>query len=200
MELRVRPARPDDAPALADILMEALGVKYRPALGPRSRDALEAVVRREMDAGASGYVVACSAAGIVGAAHLAVAEDPRPAGMTAVMAEVVGRTRAVWASVVLSLLAHGPLARDEAYVGELGVRADARRSGVATALMAHLERTAAELGKGRLTLWVTTDNAAARALYAGLGFREVEHRRWLVAGMLFGSPGAVLMEKAVRAR
>jgi ribosomal protein S18 acetylase RimI-like enzyme len=193
----VRPARAEDAAALADILMEALGVKYRPALGPRSRDALEAVIVREVETGASGYVVAEAGGALVGAAHLAVAEDPRPDGVTRAMADVVGRRRAMWASVVLSLLAHGPLARDEAYIGELGVRARARRSGVARRLLTHLEQTARELGKRRLTLWVTVDNDPALALYRGAGFREVDRRRWLLGGVLFGSRGAVLMEKTL---
>lgn len=193
----VRTARPDDVPALTGVLMEALGIKYRPAFGPRARPALAGLIGDEIAAGGTGYLVAVADGEVVGAAHLAVAEEPGPGRVGARLADSVGRARAAWALAVLSLLAHGPLADDEAYIGELGVVAAARRAGVATRMLQEIERRAAHLGKRRMTLWVTTENAAARALYARQGFREVRHRRWLFGGPLFGSHGALLMEKEV---
>lgn len=193
----VRTARPDDVAALADVLMEALGVKYRPALGPRARPALVRLIRDEIISGGTGYLVAVRDGEVIGAAHLSVAEEPGLAGIGSRLAACVGRVRATWALAVLSLLAHGPLDHDEAYIGELGVAPSARRSGVATRMLDEIERRAAQRGKRRMTLWVTTENAGARALYARLGFREVRHRRWLLGGPLFGSRGALLMEKEV---
>lgn len=193
----MRSAAPGDAPALADVLMEALGTKYRPAFGPRARAALERLIADELRAGGDGYLVAEGPDGVVGAAHLSLAEDPPPDGVTRRLARTVGRPRAAWAVLVLSLLAHGPLAPDEAYVGELGVAAHARRAGVATGLLREMEARAAARGKTRMTLWVTTENAAARTLYTRHGFREVRRRRWLVGGPLFGSRGALLMEKVL---
>ena len=81
---------------------------------------------------------------------------------------------------VLSLLGVGAPDADEAYVDELGVAAWARRRGVGRALLAACEAEARRAGRDRLTLWVTIDNAAARALYEGCGFRE-SWRRALAA-------------------
>ena len=66
-------------------------------------------------------------------------------------------------------------------------------------LMHHLDAQAAARGKSRMTLWVTDDNAPARALYAGLGFTERTDRRWRVGRLIFGSRGAILMEKQLPA-
>ena len=71
----------------------------------------------------------------MGAAHMAVAEDPPPHGVARRLADVIGWPRTLWALGALSILAHGPLAEDEAYVGEVAVAADARRQGVGAMLM-----------------------------------------------------------------
>ena len=60
----------------------------------------------------------------------------------------------------------------EAYLGELVVAPDARRRGVATRLVAAAEEWATGQGLARLTLDTGTANAAARALYARLGYLE----------------------------
>jgi ribosomal protein S18 acetylase RimI-like enzyme len=52
----------------------------------------------------------------------------------------------------------------------MGTRPEARRCGVARALLHALATRAAELGATRLYLQVEADNAAALALYAGCGF------------------------------
>jgi ribosomal-protein-alanine N-acetyltransferase len=75
------------------------------------------------------------------------------------------------------------------------VAAWARRRGVARALLAACEAEARRVGRHRLTLWVTIDNAPARALYEGCGFRESWRRAWLIGRLVFRAPGAILMEK-----
>ena len=47
-----------------------------------------------------------------------------------------------------------------------------RRSGVATALMAHAERLAAARGHARIAVGHSVDNEAARRLYAQLGYLD----------------------------
>ena len=127
-------------------------------------------------------------------------EDPPAVGVARRLAQVVGWTRTLWALGALSILSHGPLAEDEAYVGELAVASGARRQGVGLMLMRHLDTQAAALGKSRVTLWVTDDNDAARALYAGLGFTEHSDRRWRLGRLIFKSRGAILMEKRLPGR
>ena len=74
----------------------------------------------------------------------------------------------------------------------LAVRPAARRGGLATALVGDL---LASCGRGRAVLEVREGNAAARALYAGLGFSEVGRRPRYYRG----GEAAVLMERAAAA-
>jgi ribosomal protein S18 acetylase RimI-like enzyme len=126
---------------------------------------------------------------------MATAEDVPPSGVAHRLAHVIGWSRALWALGALSILAHGPLEDDEAYVGELAVADGERRKGIGALLMRRLDEQAALLGKSRITLWVTNDNDAARALYAQLGFTAHTERRWHLGRLIFNSRGAILMEK-----
>jgi ribosomal protein S18 acetylase RimI-like enzyme len=195
---QIRQARYADAAAVGALLASALAPKYRPTLGPRAAEALTRIIAHELRASMHGYWVAERDATVIGAAHLATAEDQPASGVARRLAQVVGWTRTLWALGALSILAHGPLDEDEAYVGELAVATDARRQGVGLMLMHHLDAQAAARGKSRVTLWVTDDNEAARALYEGLGFTEHTDRRWRVGRLIFKSRGAILMEKHLR--
>jgi len=68
------------------------------------------------------------------------------------------------------------VAGDEAEVLTLAVRPAARRSGLGRRLTLSAARRAADLGARRVFLEVAEDNAAARALYAGLGFQPTGRR------------------------
>ena len=59
-----------------------------------------------------------------------------------------------------------------AWVHDIFVRAEHRRQGVATALMAAAETFARSRGARELRLGVLDRNANARAMYRGLGFRD----------------------------
>lgn len=193
----VRPAVPADAPAIAAILSEALGAKYRPALGSRAVAGLAGMVRDEIAAGSAGFLVAELDGEPVGAVHLATAESRPPEAFGRRLAERVGPLRAARAMLVLSLLRPDPLRADEGHIGELAVTAAARRRGVAGALLAHLEERAVAAGKRRLTLWVTGENTPAIALYDATGFRAVRTRRWPVGRLVFRASGIILMEKPI---
>jgi ribosomal-protein-alanine N-acetyltransferase len=65
---------------------------------------------------------------------------------------------------------------DEAHITTMAVAAPARRRGVATRLLVELLREARARGAVSATLEVRVDNRAARALYAGFGFRPVDVR------------------------
>ncbi|HEV2376903.1 MAG TPA: GNAT family N-acetyltransferase [Streptosporangiaceae bacterium] len=60
----------------------------------------------------------------------------------------------------------------DAYVGELVVRPEMQRRGVATELMTAAETWAAGRGLAFVTLHTGAANASARAFYAALGFEE----------------------------
>lgn len=194
--MRVRPAVRADAAAWAAIAVAALGDKYRPAFGRRSEDAAAAIMRAAIDAG-------------TGIAHRLAEVDGRPAGVVRLipgpggrhpsvlpaLADAVGWARALRAVAVLSLLAPPPVDAGTLYVDELAVAPWARRRGVARALLAEADRMARAMGAGRMSLMVTADNAPARALYAATGWREEGRRRWRVRRLLFGAPGALVMER-----
>jgi ribosomal-protein-alanine N-acetyltransferase len=61
---------------------------------------------------------------------------------------------------------------DELHVHSIAVQPEERRRGIGRALMAGVLRAAAAEGAARATLEVRRSNAAARALYARLGFSE----------------------------
>ncbi len=57
-------------------------------------------------------------------------------------------------------------------LNDLFVRPNARRRGIASALLSAVERYAWSLGAARLTLNVASENAAARQLYTDFGWEE----------------------------
>jgi [ribosomal protein S18]-alanine N-acetyltransferase len=71
----------------------------------------------------------------------------------------------------------GRLAADEAELLTLGVHPGHRRRGIARSLVGLLTQAAKGAGARRLFLEVGRGNAAATALYRGLGFRQVGLRR-----------------------
>jgi len=86
----------------------------------------------------------------------------------------VARRRAAGETVAFIL---GQVAADEAEVLVLGVRADRRRQGVATRLIAALIEAAREAGARTLFLEVAAGNTAALALYRGQRFEERGRRK-----------------------
>jgi [ribosomal protein S18]-alanine N-acetyltransferase len=71
----------------------------------------------------------------------------------------------------------GRVAADQAEVLTLAVAPEARRQGVARALLRAARAHAIACGCTALFLEVATGNAAARALYRGEGFMQVGRRR-----------------------
>ena len=69
------------------------------------------------------------------------------------------------------------LAGDVAELQRIGVAADARRRGVASALLAEVVAASRAGGAERLLLEVREDNAGALAFYEGAGFAELARRR-----------------------
>lgn len=191
----VRAATEDDAEAVAALVAEALGDKYRPALGTGAEAAIATLLRRDLaNPGANRRWVAEIDGRVAGSVTMSLGRDPDE-GFPAAVAEAVGWPRAIRATLVFSLLGHGRLDADEAYIDELAVATWARRRGVGRALLETCAAEAAEAGRRRLTLWVTVGNDAGRALYARAGFGERRRRRLLAGRLLFGAPGAILMER-----
>ncbi len=191
----IRPASPGDARSIARLVCEALGDKYRPALGGRAMEGIAALVDRDVGgAGANQRWVAEVGGRMAGCVALVLDHDP-DAGFPGTLARAVGWPRAIRATLVLGTLGHGRLTADEGYIDELAVAGWARRRGVARALIETCAAQARAADRSRLTLSVTIDNDAARRLYATSGFCEIHRRRWLTGRLLFRAPGAILMER-----
>lgn len=79
---------------------------------------------------------------------------------------------------------------DELEVHRIAVAPSFRRNGFGTALLVELGEEALRLAKPVVLLEVDTRNAAARALYRKLGFREVGRRSGYYQG---GQSDAILM-------
>lgn len=71
----------------------------------------------------------------------------------------------------------GRIAADEAEILTLAVAPWARRLGIGRRMVEGLVRAVTRAEVTRLHLEVAADNAAARALYGGLGFEEVGRRK-----------------------
>ena len=69
------------------------------------------------------------------------------------------------------------IAADEAEILTLAVLPEQRRQGLGRTLLAEAVRQCEAHGAAVLFLEVATRNAAARALYAGMGFEELGRRR-----------------------
>ncbi|MCC7410597.1 MAG: GNAT family N-acetyltransferase [Gammaproteobacteria bacterium] len=85
------------------------------------------------------------------------------------------------------------VANAAAHLDLLGVLPAFRRRGVASRLLAQLERHALELGAARLTLELRESNAAGRRFYEALGYRECGRE----AHYYCGRETAVHMQRAL---
>jgi ribosomal-protein-alanine N-acetyltransferase len=81
-------------------------------------------------------------------------------------------------------------AADEAEILTLAVNPEARRTGVATALLSEALATLRRGPARRLFLEVAEDNPGARALYQGFGFVGGGRRKAYYATSPAGAPGA----------
>lgn len=192
---RLRAAVPDDAAALAALILVAGGGVYEFQLDGLFGDAALA------DVLASGI---CGAAGNFSHRHMIVAEDPA-AGAAVGMAHgyPVEWTRTLDRSFIpADRLAHlAPFEAlqdwDSYFVSALAVIPDWRRRGVALALLEALADKARAGGFPRLSLHVWADNAPALAFYAKAGFVEAGRADVAPHPLLPHSGGSVLLLRAL---
>lgn len=81
---------------------------------------------------------------------------------------------------------------DEAEIITIGVAPDARRTGIAAAMLAIAEGDASKRGAKKMFLEVAADNAAARALYTTAGYTEIGTRPKYYDGI-----DAIMMRKDI---
>lgn len=192
----VRVARPHDADQMAALLMDGLGEKFRPALGGGGDDRLARMLRRELVRGET-YYVADDAEGLIGVAHVDLGRAGSPASVRELAASL-GWPRTTWALMVWSLIDAGRRRSDDAYIEEVVVAERARRRGLGVALLDACEGAARAANRRSVRLVVVWENEGAISLYRSRGYSIVARKRWWLGRLVYGSPGAYLMEKPLR--
>lgn len=203
-ELRVRPATWNDLEAVAAILVEGFGDKFRAAFGEKI-DRAQTIIARTLAAEAEGHslrglFVAEQGGQVVGTIAVRRREDPEvpfwPA--TAVLFEELGLLGGLRALFYLSLLDQ-PCRRNEAYISDVAVAAPMRRHGIGTALLLKAEEVARGWGKRALVLDVSARNEPAIQLYRRLGYRLERRRTAWLAGLLLGESRWLRLRKELPA-
>lgn len=190
----VRVAEPRDRDAMTEILVEGLGAKLLPAFGSAANAAVSAMLDAELGGAHCGYFVAVLDDEVAGVVHLDTGQ-PRDSLLLNDIRRAVGAFATLRATVVLGALSPPIPTREEAMIEELAVRDSARRRGVAREMIRRCEIEARHRSRSTMILQVTSDNEGAIALYERTGFRVRSRRRWMLRQRLFGSPGALIMEK-----
>ncbi len=148
----LRPARPDDADAIARIHAEAWQVAYRDLMPPDLLDRFGLAPRQALWRGLlqqsrqPPYVIVAARAG------------PEPDLAAFVWYRTTGAAGAAFESEIVSVNVHP----------------DRQRRGLGRRLMAAAADALAARGAASLYLWVYRQNAAARAFYESLGGRIVD--------------------------
>jgi len=200
VEPTVRPFASDDAGAAAALLYDSAGGLYDRYAG-NERLALRAIARafeRPGTTASADVVWVAELDGRVAGAMAAMPAAwwaPRSRGFLLVTLRAIPPWRwpaALW--LYRAGASGGPtLPSGSYYVDSLATTLDARRRGVARALLAEAERQAAQQSLEAVALDTFADNQGARALYASAGFRET--RATPAAGAM---PAGVSLLKKLR--
>ena len=186
MPLRLRPATPQDADLLVRVIdMAGEGLTRVIWAGIGGPDADPLAIGRDR---------ACRDTGGFSWRNALVAEqDGRPAGaiVTYLTGPAPDLPDAETPPLFVPLMALEALAPDTRYINALAVLPEARRRGVAQALMA-----AAPAGPLGHSLIVSDTNTAAQALYGRLGFAEAARRPLVAGGWRTPAREWVLMTRA----
>lgn len=81
---------------------------------------------------------------------------------------------------------------DQAEIITIGVAPDARRTGIAAAMLGLAERDASTRGATQMFLDVAADNTAAIGLYSGAGYKQIGRRP-----KYYGETDAIMMAKEI---
>lgn len=197
--IRVRPARSRDLPAISTILAEGFQDKFTAAFGQQADKAghiLERCFALDAFQGLPGLYVAELDGQVVGTFALRrhrQAEMPLLDSM-GIFFEELGLWGGLRAMFYLSLLDQS-IRQEQAYVSDVAVAGPARRRGVGRAMLQYAETVGRAWGKSALVLDVNAANEDARRLYQRLGYEDAKIRRSLLTYWLLGIGKWVRMRK-----
>ncbi len=180
-QLRVRPARETDRPAVGHLLALGFPEKFAPLFG-RDRDRTAALLA---ELPASGTVYVAEESGhVVGTFTLVLEERAQP-GVWPVLRRHLPLPSAVRALLLLELLGSGRPDPHTALVEAVAVLPERRGRGVGRRMMAEALAQARQAGRRRVGLYVVEGNTPAVRLYTSLGFRVQKTHRLLWTRPLF---------------
>jgi GNAT superfamily N-acetyltransferase len=193
----VRPARPDDAGAVAELVYASANGMYDRLAGGADR-APEVIERAFAEPGTNASAEVVTVAELDGRVAAAMASFPAEEAADRASAFQRHTLRSIppwrwpgslWLYWIGTRAAPQP-PNECLYIDALATQPDRRRRGAARALLADAERRAREVGLRQLALDTSLDNKPARALYLAEGFEEVAYKP---AGR--GLPGFVALVK-----
>lgn len=188
----VRPARRDDDPIIAGLVIEGFLDKFRPIFGrrmDRSVKVMEKWIRLEHCMGGVRSLVAEGGLSeVIGSVGVRTGDSDDAAlarGIWETLRENLGFLYASWAAALLSYPRYAATS-SEAYVERLVVSPEYHRRGTAHALLDAAEALALESGKKTIGLHVSGVNLPALKLYEAYGYTEVSRQRSLLTGHYLG--------------
>jgi ribosomal protein S18 acetylase RimI-like enzyme len=195
----VRPARLDDAKAVAALLLEGFGNEYGGTLlTPAGRHMMERI--HALPGRLTGIFVLSPPEGDpIAVAGLRTREVRAQAGWAEeqITIDELGLGRAIWLELRASLSepsTYQPRG-DEAYIYNVVVTRSWRGKGAGDRILEFLHGQAERRGKRRVLLEVVATNYHARRLYERHGYRILRSRRGLLSVFRLGVPPRLLMAK-----
>jgi ribosomal protein S18 acetylase RimI-like enzyme len=179
----LRPARPGDGPAVAELIHATSEVMYERFHGDRDSAlrALRAAFRRPGTGASQEVVTVAEAGGEVAAVMAAFPATEAERRARRFLRLLLWRTPPwTWRETIriyrLGADVTIPPPADSFYVDSLATAHRHRRRGVATAMLEDAARQARERGLASVALETDVGNSAARALYESAGFESIGER------------------------
>lgn len=181
-QVNIRPAREEDAPALARLYVEAFGSKLRWAFG-RYEEALPAVVElllRHDQMRWSETLVAEVEGQVAGMAVLRRDHTHRArwSSVWRLTRRHVRGWRVFTATFIMTAMCNNLCTPTRSYLESLAVDSRYRGQGIGTLLLERCFEESRKAGKQEISLHVVDTNPRAKQLYERMGFRTVRVERF----------------------